>query len=84
MSLPNTRRRAMDKSSFEIGRETSFVYHGKERRGVVEKIGETAVTLAVAAIDYEDVNGPEHVPSVELTYRSFRFDKIFPRGWDHV
>jgi hypothetical protein len=73
----------MDKNSFEIGRETSFVYHGKERNGVVEKVGETAVTLAVPLCDYE-IGAYYPVPTVELTYRSFCYDKIFPHGWDHV
>lgn len=68
----------MESSSFEIGRETSFVYHGKERTGVVENVTDSCVTLAVPAIDY---GGND---SIELTFRSFRFDKIFPRGWDHV
>jgi hypothetical protein len=74
----------MDSSNFEIGRETSFVYHGKERSGIVEKVGETAVTLAVPAIEYDELGPVRTLASVELTYRSFRYDKIYPRGWDHV
>lgn len=65
----------MDSSSFVIGTETSFVYHGKERSGVVEKVSDTCVTLAVPCLDYE-TGSTRVVPSVELTYRSFRFDKI--------
>jgi hypothetical protein len=62
----------MDKSSFEIGTQASFLYHGEQREGIVEKVTDTCVTLKLSPVGWQSTANVEE----QKPYKSFRFDKI--------
>jgi hypothetical protein len=62
----------MDKSSFEIGTQASFLYHGTQREGTVEVVTDTFVTLKLAPPGWQNVGNVEDQP----THKSFSYHKI--------
>jgi hypothetical protein len=62
----------MDKTSFEIGTQASFIYHGKERDGIVEVVADTFVTLKLAPSGWQNTGNVEDQP----THKTFSYYKI--------